>query len=66
MPLQYPAAEVNGWLLEQRDRLRERHAEFVRLEETSPDPEVRDERLRIEGALSAVQTSFGYFGKMWG
>jgi len=58
----YPASEVNTWLIEQRDRLRGAQMALRAQEQT---PEVHDELMRIEGALAAVETSYGYFGKMW-
>lgn len=58
----YPASGVNEWLLEQRDKLRAAQTDLRALEQTR---DVLDELLRVEGALAAVETSYGYFGKMW-
>jgi predicted metal-dependent hydrolase len=66
----YPAAEVNEWLLEQRDQLQEHQAKLeAQIRQATDETEKRqlyDAFLITNGQLGAMVQTWTYFGKMWG
>lgn len=65
-----PAADVNQWLLRQRDQLQAHQDELeARIKLTTDAREKRqlqDELLITNGQLGAVVQTWIYFGRMWG
>lgn len=66
----YPAAEVNQWLLKQRDLLQAHRDELEAQIRSAADEterrQLQDELLITNGQLGAVVQTWMYFGRMWG
>jgi hypothetical protein len=65
----YPAAEVNEWLLRQRDELTAHQAELdLQIRQATNETKKRqlqDAYLITNGQLGAVVQIWMHFGKMW-
>jgi hypothetical protein len=66
----YPAAEVNEWLLKQRNELTAHQAELdLQIRQATDETEKRqlqDAYLITNGQLGAMVQTWMHFGKMWG